>query len=62
MKSVGAPLLVDPIYAPPATGCAAELPPWRLTLHAHRIGIGDATIESPMPPDLVALRDCLDGA
>jgi 23S rRNA-/tRNA-specific pseudouridylate synthase len=62
VKSVGTPLLVDPIYAPPPAGCAAELPPWRLTLHAHRLELDAIRVESPLPDDLSALRDCLASA
>ena len=59
LKFADAPLLVDPIYGGAPTRCASDLPSWRLTLHAHRLEIGNAVIESPLPDDLLAVRTCL---
>ena len=60
LKSAGAPLLIDPIYGGAPEGCASHLPNWRLTLHASKLAFRDTVIESPLPDDLVRVRDCLD--
>ena len=62
LKSVGTPLLVDPIYGATPSGCASDLPSWRLTLHAHRLEVGGTVVESPLPDDLLGLRACLERA
>jgi tRNA pseudouridine32 synthase/23S rRNA pseudouridine746 synthase len=60
LKSVGAPLLVDPVYGGEPAGCASGLPPERPTLHAHRLVLDDTDLTSPLPPDLTGLRSCLE--
>lgn len=59
LKWLGTPLLVDPIYGGASAACASDLPPWRLTLHAHRLEFGDTVVTSPLPPDLATVADCL---
>jgi len=60
LKMIGTPLLADPIYGPPPSGCAAGLPPGRLTLHAHALEFGGIDVTSQLPDDLSGLRACLN--
>lgn len=72
LRSVGAPLLVDPLYGRCDTIASEGLGPAspalsRLTLHAHRITFvppgspQPLTIEAPLPPDLDALDRWMRG-
>lgn len=61
LASVGAPLLVDPLYG---ADRADGLPIDRLTLHAANLvappGLGGDEVASPMPADFVALQRALE--
>jgi tRNA pseudouridine32 synthase / 23S rRNA pseudouridine746 synthase len=61
LASVGAPLLVDPLYGAPDAG---GLPIARLTLHASGLvappELGGDEVSSPMPADFVALQQELE--
>ena len=65
LRAAGAPVLFDRIYGRGvAIPALANAPCGRLALHALRLalpsGAGLLTIEAPLAPDLVALRDWLD--
>ena len=66
LRSVDAPLLVDPLYGRAATATAAGAPLTRLTLHAHALTVplGERLIrvEAPLASDLRAAVEALDGA
>lgn len=61
LASVGAPLLVDPLYGAPDAG---GLPIDRLTLHASNLvapaALGGDEVSAPMPADFVALQRALE--
>ena len=59
LKMIGTPLLADPVYAPAANGCAANLEDGRITLHAHTLEFEEAKLTSPLPGDLRRLQTCL---
>jgi 23S rRNA-/tRNA-specific pseudouridylate synthase len=62
LASVGAPLLVDPLYGAPS---APGLPLDRLALHASALTapaeLGGDEVTSPMPAEFVALQRALEG-
>ncbi len=67
LRSAGAPILFDPLYALGRTPAAvSDAPCSRLALHALRIDVPDLrgtrrlVIEAPLAPDLVALEGWLD--
>ena len=66
LRSIGVPILFDPLYGSGHDEALDEAPCQRLALHAQRLVLpaGDAgpaeTIEAPLPADLSALAHWLD--
>ncbi len=68
LRSIGAPVLFDPLYGGGPAGRLLGAPANRLALHASRLAVPGAgpadeplVLESPLPGDLASLLQWLDG-